>query len=103
VGLYNPVTVTIPSTSSSTPTITTVASVAVSTTILAANSSRRDAKIYNSSSARLYLAFGAAASLAAFTILLEAGGTYEMSIPYTGLISGIWATANGNALVTELT
>jgi hypothetical protein len=103
MGLYNPATVTVPSTSSSVGTVTNVPSVITSTTILAANANRRDAKIYNSSTARLYLAFSATATVTAFTILLEAGGTYEMTIIYTGLISGIWAAANGSALVTELT
>jgi hypothetical protein len=103
MGLYNPVTVAIPVSSSSSSALTTVASAITSTTILAANSNRKDAKIYNNSTARLYLAFAATATVAAFTILLEAGGTYEMSILYTGLISGIWSAANGSALVTELT
>lgn len=101
--LSNPVSVTIPSSASATSTLTTVASAVTSTLILASNTSRKDAKIHNNSTSRLYLSFGATASVAAFSVLLEAGGFYEMAIAYTGAISGIWITANGNALVTELT
>lgn len=100
--LSNPVIVNLPTTSGTTPTATTVASAATSTTLLAANSSRKDAKIFNSSTARLYVAFGPAASLTAFAFMLEAGGFYEFAIPYTGVISGIWSAVNGNALITEI-
>lgn len=101
--LSNPATITVPSGVSASSALTTVASAIASTTILAANASRKDAKIHNNSTARLYLAFGAAASIASFSVLLEAGGFYEMAIPYTGAISGIWSAVNGNALVTEMT
>jgi hypothetical protein len=101
--LSNPVSVVVPSSAGTTSTLTTVAAATISTAILPANASRKDAKIHNNSTARLYLAFGATASTASFSVLLEAGGFYEMAIAYTGAISGIWAAANGNALVTELT
>lgn len=101
--LSNPVTVNVPSNSASASTLTTVASVATSTAILPINTNRKDVKIHNNSTSRLYLAFGVTASLTAFTVLLEAGGFYEMAIAYTGAISGIWSSANGNALITELT
>lgn len=103
MALYNPssVTVTLPSSDTSTPT--TVAASATSTTVLAANSNRRGATIWNESTATLYLKFGATASTTAFTVKLSAGGYYEVPFNYTGVISGIWSAANGNALVEELT
>lgn len=101
--LSNPATIPTPSPASSVSTITSVTAAIVSTLILAANPSRKDAKIHNNSTSRLYLSFGASASVAAFSVLLEAGGFYEMAIVYTGAISGIWLAANGSALVTELT
>lgn len=100
--LSNPVVVNLPTTSGTTPTATTVTGATASTTLLAANSSRKDAKIYNNSTARLYVAFGATASLTAFAFMLEAGGFYELAIPYTGVVSGVWSAVNGNALITEI-
>ncbi|MCY7272381.1 MAG: hypothetical protein LH702_01210 [Phormidesmis sp. CAN_BIN44] len=101
--LSNPITINIPSSAGATSTLTTVASAITSTAILPVNAARKDVKIFNNSTSRLYLAFGVTASVAGFTVLLEAGGFYEMAIAYTGAISGIWIAANGNALVTELT
>lgn len=101
--LFNPTTITIPSESSSTATLTTVASSITSTTIIAANVNRKDLKIFNNSTSKLYLAFVGTASVAAFTVPLEAGGFYEQGILYTGIVTGIWVSANGNAQVTELT
>lgn len=84
--------------------ITSVAGAAVSTTVLAANAARKGAYFYNESTAILYLAFAATASTTAYTVQLAAGGYYEMPEKplYTGLITGIWASANGNVRVTEL-
>ncbi|OUL34104.1 hypothetical protein [Nostoc sp. 106C] len=103
MGLYNPPSVTVVETTSGTSTPTTVASSTTSGTILAANSSRRGATIWNDSTATLYLEFGATATTAAFTAKLSAGGYFEVPFRYTGVISGIWSAANGNALVRELT
>lgn len=99
----NPVIVNIPATSSSTAAITPVASSATSIVLLAANANRKDVKIFNNSTSRLYVAFLGTASIAACSLLLEPGGLYEGEVNYTGVISGIWAAVNGNALVTELT
>ena len=101
--LSNPTSAAPVSSASTTSTITSVMAAPASTLILAANANRKDAKIHNNSTARLYLAFGSTASTSSFSVLLEAGGFYEMAIAYTGAMSGIWTAANGNALVTELT
>lgn len=88
-----------------TATLSNVASSATSVTVLAANSARRGAIIYNDSSAVLYLKFGSgAASTSSYTVQIAAGGYYEFPSPvYTGACTGIWAAANGNARVTEVT
>ncbi|MDZ7966867.1 MAG: hypothetical protein RM368_18125 [Nostoc sp. DedSLP03] len=103
MALYNPATATLVESTSGTSTPTTVASSTSSQTILAANSNRKGATIWNDSTATLYLEFGTTATTSAFTVKLSPGGYYEVPFHYTGVISGIWSTANGNALVRELT
>jgi hypothetical protein len=90
---------------SSTATLSNVSSSASSVTILAANTSRLGATVFNDSTEVLYLKFGSTASSSSFTVKMLAGAYYEMPTPhvYVGVISGIWASANGSARVTELT
>lgn len=89
---------------SSTGTQASVASSATSVTILASNANRLGAAVYNDSTAILYLLLGSGtASNAAYTVQMQAGNYYEVPAFYTGAITGIWASANGNARVTELT
>ncbi len=89
----------------STPTLSSVASSATNVAILAANANRRGAIIVNDSTSILYLKFGATASTTSYSVKLNAGETYKIDaqLLYTGLIHGIWSSANGNAYVTELT
>ncbi|MEH2250067.1 hypothetical protein [Nostoc sp.] len=100
MALFNPP-VIIESTSD-TATPTTVPASTTSETILAANSNRKGATIWNESTATLYLEFGAAAAANAFIVKLNPKGYYEVPFHYTGVISGLWSAANGNALVREL-
>lgn len=90
---------------SSTATLSNVASSATSVTVLAANANRLGAMVYNDSTAVLYLKFGATASTSSYTVQIASLGYYELPTlsRYTGIIDGIWASANGNARVTELT
>lgn len=103
MALFNPASVTVTESTSGTSTPTTVASSATNATILAANSNRKGATIWNDSTATLFIEFGTTATTSAFTAKLYAGGYYEVPFHYTGVISGIWSAANGNALVRELT
>lgn len=90
---------------------TTVASSASSVTVLAQNSNRRGAAIFNDSTQVLYLLLastvagvaGTAASTSNYTVQLASNAYYELpnTYIYTGIIYGIWASANGNARVTE--
>lgn len=83
-------------------TLANVASSATVVTLQASNAARRAWKCFNDSTSALYIKHGAAASLTSFTVKVPAGGYYEMPAPvYTGAITGIWDTANGNARVTE--
>lgn len=84
--------------------LTTVASSAASVTLLTANPSRKAAVFYNASTAVLYIALtSSAATTAAYTMQVPAGGSWTLPAAYTGQVTGIWASANGNALMTELT
>jgi hypothetical protein len=103
MALFNPTTATLVESTSGTSTPTTVASSVTSVTILASNSNRKGATIWNDSTANLFIELGATATQAAFTAKLSAGGYYEVPFRYSGVISGIWSAANGNALVRELT
>ncbi len=58
--------------------------------------------LYNESTQILYLKKGATASLTSYTTQVPPNSLYEMPEPiYTGIIDGLWASANGTARVTE--
>lgn len=93
-----------------TATLTDVTSSTTSVTIIASNSSRKGAMIYNDSNRSLYIKLGGTASSTsgsspAFTTRLLAGSYYELPQHpiYTGVIDGIWDTDSGWARVTEMT
>jgi hypothetical protein len=99
-------TVTTKETTSATATNTNVASSATSVTILASNANRLGATVFNDSTQVLYLNLaGNTASATNYTVQLGPNNYYELPAAhlYTGAITGIWASANGNARVTELT
>jgi len=89
--------------SAPTGTQTSVAGSASNVTLLAANVLRKGATIYNDSTAILYLRLAATATTSNFTVKLFADDYYEVPFGYYGIIDGIWASATGNARVTELT
>lgn len=97
-------TVTTAEVRSSSSAITSVGGSASSVSILASNASRKGAAVYNDSTAVLYLKLGATASTTSYTVQLVAGAYYELPTTsvYTGAIDGIWASATGNARITEL-
>lgn len=90
-----------------TPTQTSVASSATNVTVVASNANRLGATITNESTQNLYLKLGATASATSYTVLLPGAAAapyayYEIPFGYTGIVDGLWASANGNARVTEL-
>ena len=74
----------------------------VDTLLLAHNSMRLGATIYNDSSAILYVKLGLGASLTSFTVRMRPYAYYELPYGYTGQINGIWAASAGAARITEL-
>jgi hypothetical protein len=86
-----------------TPTQSSVAGSATSVTLLSANSSRRGAVINNDSTATLYVKMGATASTTSYSYKMLTDDILEIPYGYTGVIDGIWASATGNARITELT
>ena len=87
-----------------TATVTSVPGSVTSVTLLASNTNRRQAMIHNDSTTSvLFVKFGAGAAATSFTTRLPAGSFFELPWPiYTGLISGVWDVATGNARITEL-
>lgn len=85
-----------------TATHANVAGATSSTSLLAANAARKGAAIFNDSTSVLYVKLGFGASSTSFAVKMEAGAYYEVPFGFTGLITGIWASATGSARVTEL-
>lgn len=72
-------------------------------TLLASNSNRIGATIYNDSDQYLFLKLGGTASTSSFTCRVVSHGYYEVPFRYTGVIDGIWAAnSTGAARITEL-
>lgn len=74
-----------------------------STTVLAANTARIGATVFNDSTATLYLALFSGASTTSYTAQVGANAYYEVPFGYDGIITGVWSAANGNVRVTEIT
>lgn len=87
-----------------TGTLSQVGSSATAVTVLAANTSRKGATIFNDSTQVLYLGLSnTTPTSSAYSVKMAAASYYEVPNGYNGIIKGIWASANGNAVVTELT
>jgi hypothetical protein len=87
----------------STPAQTTVAASASSVSILASNTSRIGATIFNDSTVTMYLIMGTPASTTSYSVQINPNGYFELPYGYTGAVAGIWGSATGNARITELT
>ena len=84
--------------------ITLVPSTAGQVLILASNALRRGASIYNQSTNPLYIRLGSTVSATTYSLMIVSSGYYEVPNPaYTGIITGLWTAANGQAVVTEAT
>jgi len=87
-----------------TGTQTSVGDSTSNVTLLAANTQRLGASIYNDSSATLYVRFAATATTSNFSVKLFPDDYCEVPSGYTGIIDGLWSSdAGGNARVTEYT
>ena len=84
--------------------LTSVASAAASTTILAANARRKGATVINTDANALCLRLdgGTATTTTGFNVRLVQNAYYEIPFGYTGLVTGIWeADGAGAANVCE--
>lgn len=90
-----------------TTTVTAVAQ--ATTTILASNTARKGATIYNDATAHAHIKLGSGATTTDFTRVLAAvatnvGGYWEVPFGYTGIITAyLGAAGTGNWRVTEIT
>lgn len=82
---------------------TSVASSASSVSLIAANAARKGLIIQNTSTAILYILLGGGTATAttAHSVQIASNGYYDIG-GFTGAVSGIWASANGQANITEL-
>jgi hypothetical protein len=87
----------------STNTTSSVAASLTNVTLLASNSARLGATIYNDSQALLYLKLSPPATLTDFTVRLFPLSYYEVPFGFTGEIDGFWTRATGFARIGELT
>lgn len=90
--------------SGGTGTLTNVVSSSSNVTLLASNALRLSASFFNDSTQLCYLKFGATATSSSYTVQMPSLSYYELPGPhiYSGIIDGIWASANGNMRVTEV-
>jgi hypothetical protein len=84
---------------------TAVASLTTLQTILAANTARYGATVYNDDANSLYLLLGAGTvTSSVYTVQIPGGGYYEVPYGFTGILTGLWAADGaGSARVTEFT
>jgi hypothetical protein len=88
-----------------TSSVTSVSASNTSVTLLATNSNRKMAIIFNESVSVLFLKFGTVATTSSYTVKIQPGGYYEFpENVYTGECDGVWQNndANGYARITEL-
>lgn len=90
-------------------TVSGVASSASSVTLAEGHSQRQMLSIYNASTQILYINFDNAAAISSgnYVLQIAAGAYFELPITARGVcphkITGIWASANGFAQVTQYT
>lgn len=76
----------------------------INTTVLAANSARLGAYIYNATNRDMFIKLGATASTTSFTTVIGRDEDWEVPSHYVGIIEAVWSSGvSGSALVTELT
>jgi len=88
-------------TASESTSVSQIESSASVVTLCASNDSRKHLTIFNDSTAILYVKSGSGSSLTSYSVKVLAGGYYDVPDRYTGIVTGIWASANGYAYVTE--
>lgn len=84
-------------------TVTNVSGSASSTTIKVSNTSRKELIVFNDSTAILYLLYGSGSASTTNYTLKVFPDTHAIIDSYNGQVNGIWASATGDARVTEVT
>ncbi len=80
----------------------TVISSATAVLLLDSNTNRRGASIFNDSTQVLFVnCDDVPASSTIFTVRMLPNDYFELPFEYTGVVTGIWVAANGNARITE--
>lgn len=97
----NPMPVALPAPGTSAATSVTAAT--TDTSVLAANTARRGATVFNEAGQTAHLLLGAVSSLTAYTAQVSVGGYYEVPFGWTGAVRAITATGTATLRVTELT
>lgn len=94
-----PATIVNPQTSATTAIASSISAV----TLLAANTARKGASIYNDSTQALYVLRGTGtASVTNYSLQVAPGGYYELpAVAPCDVLKGVWPVANGYARVTE--
>lgn len=83
--------------------VTRVGASITSVTLLAPNTSRKMVIMWNDSTATVSIKLGLVATSSSFTWRIGPQSGYEIPAPcYVGEISGLWDSANGAMLITEL-
>lgn len=91
---------------SSTSAITTVGASLTDVQLLAANTSRKGYRVFNASSATMFLAEAGSVSSSTETIEVPPNWYWEPnngSFIWQGAVHALWSVANGNAIITEYT
>jgi hypothetical protein len=86
---------------SGTATKANVAAATSSTQLIASNTARLGASVFNDSTSAMYINLGSSATTTAFVVKLAPASYYEIPFNYTGVVNGIWDTATGAARVCE--
>jgi hypothetical protein len=95
-------TISVSDAGNATSAVASVSASITTVTLKAANSARKGLAINNDSASVLYLKLGATASTASYTVKMAANSYFECPYNYTGVVDGIWVSATGSALVTEV-
>lgn len=84
---------------------TSVAMTVVVATILALNTSRLQAFIWNDGTQNVFVRLAAGATTALFTVRISSKGFFQLPTPgvYTGIITGITSAGTATVLATECT
>lgn len=81
---------------------TVAVSASNSTAVLAANSQRTRATVYNDGAATVYLSLGPTATTSSHTVQLSPNNYYEVPQGYNGIITHVGSSATGNLRITEI-